>query len=83
MKCLGKLLQSTNTLFKQVKDYFFVTKFQARESELDHGLLWIKDAPIYGLNNNDEIQSFVDNYVTCDKYLLLVNLCESQLHHHK
>jgi hypothetical protein len=25
----------------------------------------------------DEIQSFVDNYVTCDKFLLFVNLCKS------
>jgi hypothetical protein len=55
MKCLCKLLQSTNTLFKQAQDYFFVTKFQAKGSEHDHGLLWIKDATIYGINSNDEI----------------------------
>ncbi len=77
------MLQSIDTLFGQVQDYFFATKFQARGSEHDHGLLWIKDAPIYGINNNDGIQSFVDKYITCDKSLLLVNSCESQLHCHK
>jgi hypothetical protein len=29
MKCFHKLLQSTNTLFGQVKNYIFLTKFQA------------------------------------------------------
>jgi hypothetical protein len=77
-------LQLTNTLFGQVQDYFFITKFQAKEVSLhDHKLFYIKDAPIYGINNNDEIQSFLDKYITCDKSLLFINLCESQLHHHK
>ncbi len=83
MKCFHKLWQSIDTLFGQLQDYFFVTKLQARGSEHDHGFLWIKDAPIYGINNNDEIESFVDKYIICDKYLLFVNLCESQLHYHK
>jgi hypothetical protein len=52
-------------------------------SSHDHRFFYIKDAPIYGINSNDEIQSFLDKYITCDKSLLLINLCESQLHHHK
>jgi hypothetical protein len=55
MKCFHKLLQSIDTIFGQVQYYFSVTKFQAKGSEHDHRLLWIKDTPIYGINNNGEI----------------------------
>jgi hypothetical protein len=47
----------TNTLFGQVKDFFFIIKFQSRGNEHNHGLLWIKDAPKYGINRNDKIES--------------------------
>ncbi len=83
MKCLCKLLSLTNTLFGQVEDIFFVTKFQGRRSEHDHGLLWIKDAPKYGININYEIESFVDIYIICDNFLLPKTLHESQFHCHK
>jgi hypothetical protein len=83
MKCFCKLLSSTNTLFGQVKDLFFVIKFQSRGNEHNHGLLWIKDAPKYGIDSNDKIKSFIDIYITCDKCLLLEFFCENQLHHHK
>lgn len=36
--------------------------------EHDHELLWIKDAPTYGINSDDGIQSFVIKYITCDKF---------------
>jgi hypothetical protein len=32
---------------------FLVTKFQNHGSEHDHGLLWIKYEPIYGINTNE------------------------------
>jgi hypothetical protein len=34
---------------------FFVIEFQNCGNEHDHGLLWIKDAPLYGINTNEEI----------------------------
>jgi hypothetical protein len=36
----------------------FVTKFQNHGSEHNHGLLWIKDAPIHGINTNEKIIFF-------------------------
>ncbi len=47
------LFNKEPSIFKQVYDFFFVTKFQNHGSEHDHGLLWIKDAPIYGINTNE------------------------------
>jgi hypothetical protein len=36
---------------------YFVTEFQNRGSEHEHGLLWIEDAPIYGKDSDSEIAS--------------------------
>ncbi len=70
MKCFCKLLSSTNILFGQVKNLFLVIEFQSRGNERNHGLFWIKDAPKYGMGSNDKIESFIDKYITCDKFLL-------------
>jgi hypothetical protein len=39
----------TLSIFGHLLDFFFVTKFQSHESQHDHGLLWVANAPIYGL----------------------------------
>ena len=45
---LLKLLKNNDHFFGCVIDYFFVTKFQNRGNEHDHGILWIENAPVYG-----------------------------------
>jgi hypothetical protein len=49
----------------------FVIEFQNRGSKHDHGLLWIKNAPMYGMHTNEEIERFVNMYISCDVLLLL------------
>ncbi len=53
-------------IFRKVCDFFFVTEFQNCGNEHDHGLLWIKDAPIYGINTNKVFEIFVGKYISCD-----------------
>ncbi len=53
--------------------YFFIIEFQNRENKCDHGLLLIKNAPMYGAHPNEEIEPFVNMYISCD-VLLLLNL---------
>jgi hypothetical protein len=43
-----------------------VTNFQNRGRRHDHGLLWIKDAPIYRKNVEIFFENFVDKYLSCD-----------------
>jgi hypothetical protein len=43
--------------------FFFIIKFQNCGSEHDHGLLWIKNAPMYGVQINEEIEWFVNIYI--------------------
>jgi hypothetical protein len=46
--------------------FFFVTKFQSHESQHDHRLLSVANAPIYGLDSNNAIENFVDKYISYD-----------------
>ena len=50
--------------------FFFTTKFQQRGNEHEHGLLWIQDALAYGKTTNDEIDTFIEYYISIDSSLL-------------
>jgi hypothetical protein len=50
-------------LFGQDYKKQFVTNFQNHCNEHEHHLLWIKDALMYGINTNEEIENFVDKYI--------------------
>ena len=69
----------------EMADYFYRIEFQQRGSPHIHGLFWVKDAPKYEKSLNEEIVTFVDKYVTCQKPNIssemeeLVNL---QMHRH-
>ena len=82
INAIKRLICQDETFFGKILDYYFVTEFQNRGSEHDHGLLWIEDAPIYGKNNNLEIENFVDKYITCDTDFLDSNLAKVHEHHH-
>jgi hypothetical protein len=56
---------------------FFVTKYQSHESQHDHGLLWVANVPIYGLDLNNAIENFVDKYISYDNNKLAPNFCEA------
>jgi hypothetical protein len=72
----------THLFFGQVRDIFFVTIFQNCGSEHDHGLLWMKDAPIHGINTNEKIFFFVNKYISCNVSLLPITLQNAQQHQH-
>jgi hypothetical protein len=47
-----------DTIFRPSLELFFVAKFQNHGNEHDHGLLWVANAPKYGLNFNIIINFF-------------------------
>ena len=68
----------------RIADYFYRVEFQQRGSPHIHGLFWVKDAPQYEKSSDEEVVSFIDKHVTCQKARSsdmegLVNL---QLHRH-
>jgi hypothetical protein len=72
-----------NLIFGPFLNFFFVTKFQSHETQHDHGLLWVANAPIYGLDSNNAIENFVDKYISYHNNKLVPNFCEVQTHRHK
>jgi hypothetical protein len=57
-------------LFGHISNIYFFTEFQNCGSEHDHGFLWIKDAPMYGMHTNEEIERLVNMCIFCDVSLL-------------
>ncbi|CAF3374212.1 unnamed protein product [Rotaria sp. Silwood1] len=49
----------------EVTDYFYQVEFQKRGSAHIHMIAWIKNAPKYGENSDDEVIQFIDKYITC------------------
>ena len=74
MKSFRKICSKDKSIFGHLVDYFFITEFQHRGSEHDHGLLWIE---------NVTTEKFIDKYISCDNYILTSNFREAQIHRYK
>ncbi len=77
-----KLITKDHSFFGYIFDFFLVNEFQNHGSEHEHGLLWIKIAPMYGMHTNEKIEKFVDIYISCDVSLLPNPLQNAQQHQH-
>jgi hypothetical protein len=77
-----KFLHKEPSITYEVVDFFFVTEFQHRGSEHEHALIWIKNAPNFKTNSTQDIEKFVDKYITTDKALLPEALQQAHTHKH-
>ncbi|KAJ8017840.1 hypothetical protein HOLleu_44503 [Holothuria leucospilota] len=64
---ISDVMQSSYHPVGHIIDYFYRVEFQQRGSPHIHMLAWIKDAPQYGSATNEQVVSFVDKYVLCNK----------------
>jgi hypothetical protein len=53
-------MKDSSIFWAFILDFFFVTKFQSHGSQHDHGLLWVTNSSIYGLDSNNAIENFVE-----------------------
>ncbi len=51
-----KIMTKDHYSFGHISNFYFVTKFQNHGNEHNQGLLWIKDALMYGMHTNEEIE---------------------------
>ena len=58
-------LKSTVKPLGEIAEYAIRIEFQARGSPHAHCVIWIKDAPEFGIDNNDDVCDFIDQYVSC------------------
>ncbi len=42
-------------LFAEINDYFFIIEFQSTSLAHDHGMVWSKNAPRFGISTNEKI----------------------------
>ncbi|MCO5599964.1 hypothetical protein L7F22_054071 [Adiantum nelumboides] len=82
-QALKKELKKNKELIGQVEDFVFVTEFQHRGSQHDHGLIWIKDAPCHGQARDEELVRFIDSTISVDRHQLPEPLRDVQTHSHR
>ena len=58
-------LKSSAQPLGEIADYAIRIEFQARGSPHAHCVIWVKDAPKFLVDDNDEVCAFIDQYVSC------------------
>lgn len=49
-----------------VEHYFWRAEMQARGAPHIHCKLWVKDAPIIGVDSDNDVKKFIGKYITCE-----------------
>ena len=60
------VLKSSLMPIGEVAEYFGRIEFQSRGSAHVHMLIWIKNAPVYGKDTDEDVIAFHDRYITCN-----------------
>ena len=63
----NEFLKSTAKPLGEILDYAIRVEFQARGSPHAHTVIWVKDAPKYGVDEDSDVVAFTDKYITCAK----------------
>ena len=70
----------------KIEDWFYRVEYQQRGSPHIHMLIWLENAPIFGVDKDDDVTSFIDKIITCHLPLNnkpeLLNLVNRQTHRH-
>ena len=66
----------------KIEDWFYRVEYQQRCSPHIHMLIWLENAPVFGVDKDDDVASFIDKIITChlplNNELELLNLVNRQ-----
>ena len=68
-----------------ISDWFYRVEYQQRGSPHIHMLIWLKDAPVFGVDDDALVTDFIDQIITCqwpDNNPELQKLVNRQIHRH-
>jgi len=66
VKAMFEALQQKSGPFQGKLDkYWYRVEYQQRGAPHIHALLWLKDAPVIGKSDREEIMQFLNQYITC------------------
>jgi len=83
----SKLLLNKNGPFGEIIHYFYRTEYQQRGAPHIHGILWIKDCPIFGEAPDSVVLKWIEEHITCrmpdpeKEPLLYEKVKKYQVHH--
>ena len=69
----------------KIKDWFYRVEYQQRGSPHIHMMLWLENAPIFGVDKDEDVISFIDQIITCETPSdnpELLDLVNRQTHRH-
>ena len=49
----------------KIKDWFYRVEYQQRGSPHIHMLIWLENAPVFGVDKDEEVIAFIDQIITC------------------
>ena len=78
------LLSKTAPLGK-IADWFYRVEYQQRGSPHIHMLIWLENAPTFGVDFDGDVVKFIDKIITCEKPtedIDLLALVNRQVHRH-
>lgn len=82
---LQKFLMGKEAPLGKIADWFYRVEYQQRGSPHIHMLIWLENAPVFGVNDDHEVTAFVDNIISCSKPShnpTLLQLVNRQVHRH-
>ena len=84
-KFITEFLSTESAPLGKVQDYFYRVEYQQRGSPHVHMMIWVENAPRYGVDPKEEAIKFIDTYVTCaksDETPEMKDLIKYQTHRH-
>ena len=81
-KFVKHILKSPHSPFGVLSTSFYRVEFQHRGSPHIHGLFWIKNAPHYEKNTDEEITQYIDSIISCSSNEKKQKYIDLQIHKH-
>ena len=82
---LKDVLMSEIAPLGKIKDWFYRVEYQQRGSPHVHMLIWLKNAPVFGVDKDEDVVAYIDSVITCTKPendTELLNIVNRQTHRH-
>ena len=82
---LKKFLMNEYAPLGKIKDWFYRVEYQQRRSHHVHMLIWLENAPVFGVAKDEDVIAFIDQIITGSKPendAKLSELVNRQTHRH-
>jgi hypothetical protein len=69
----------------KLKDWLYRVEYQQRGSPHIHMLIWLENAPVFGVDKDEDVVNFIDQLIACrkpDNDTELFDLVNKQTHRH-